>query len=471
MPSSSARLLAAILRSVERRYRLPAMPVITPEQAFVPATRLAITMEQARLALATGKALGMDLQDEFTDALARLIHDAMQSEHGDPVFQAMVLRHRLPRIREYASLAAHALQDRQRVRAAVNAIAHPAKLERTEPGVARERLGQLHAAASSGSWRHLRDVASHLSRMTPAPASSALLSGVDHLLQSPSLANLLRLEALAQDDSIREYQALWDRQGPRSSSPEAAAQGRVAQRRGAAAEADAAQALEALAGRLNAVQEPGAPLYRVATSLRVPAELCNGGERAKGEWDVALLRRARRAGPDAWDVDLMVEVKASVDAATNDYPRLLKGLDLLAQADAQRVYAFASRQGELGVSGSSLQRLAAQDSAPGAGLASHALACAVLYCCDGLAESGPRWLGAASRMQLLSASASLEFAGALAEDRPAPPEDLQAVWHLLTESPRWAPVLRQYQRLREVRELMVHSHDLQAACANTRLAP
>ena len=49
----------------------------------------------------------------------------------------------------------------------------------------------------------------------------------------------------------------------------------------------------------------------------------------------------------------MVEAKASVEAATTDLPRLLRGLRLLARAQSGAVYAFATQQGRVQVRGAS----------------------------------------------------------------------------------------------------------------------
>src|SRR5690606_37183457 len=129
-------------------------------------------------------------------------------------------------------------------------------------------------------------------------------------------------------------------------------------------------------------------------------------ERAKSEWDAVLLRQTKRANESSvWDVRLLVEAKASVDAATTDLPRLLRGLRLLAHAEEHAVYAFKTQQGSVSLSGSSLSLLPTHEAD---------LSRSVLYCCDEPDVAAPRWLSAASRMQLLSAQASLEFAGAVA---------------------------------------------------------
>jgi len=87
----------------------------------------------------------------------------------------------------------------------------------------------------------------------------------------------------------------------------------------------------------------------------------------------------------------------------------------------------------------------------------------VLYCCNAPTEKVPRLLNAASRMQLLSAPASLEYASKQALMQHTDLRELEPVWHLLLESPRWHTVLNQYPMLRQVRELMVHTEDLLAA--------
>ncbi len=274
------------------------------------------------------------------------------------------------------------------------------------------------------------------------------------LLNSAALTRLRRLDTLASDDLVRQYQTLWDQHGPRPGSLEAVSQGSASQRRGAVVEALAAQALEALARRLNEAEGAQAS-YRVVTSMRVPASIPASHERAKTEWDAVLLRQAKMADASAaWDVCLLVEAKASADAATTDLPRLRRGLRLLAHAEQNVDYAFEAQQGAVRLRGASLRTLAIDDTD---------LTRVVLYCCNAPAEAAPRLLSAASRMQLLSAPASVEFASALAQKHTADPQDLEPVWHQLLESPRWAMVLHQYPTLLQARELMVHTDDLLAA--------
>lgn len=448
-------LLEELLRSVARRYRLPAAPSTLPRVAEAgAATTLAIVIEHAREAVVRGVAPDPALRRGFIRALARLIQEAMDTRSGDPAFQALVLRHRTGHVREYASLSANADRDSRRVRAAVNAIAHPAKQARTPRGRQREALERLHTLAASAAWSELATSARTLLAMPEMANPSPLEPALERLLNGPELDRLERLEALASDELVRRYRDLWDRQGPRSGSPGAAAQGSASRQRGAAVETLAAEALEALARRLNEQDEPRAT-YRTVTSLRVPASIPASAERAKSEWDAVLLKREKnRDAGTGWDICLLVEAKASVDAATTDLPRLLRGLHLLAHAEENVVYPFSGRQGTVHLRGASLRALTTD---------AGALALTVLYCCNAPAEAAPRLLSAASRMQLLTAPASLAFASALAEQRAAEPPILEAVWHPLLESPRWSAVLHQYPTLRQVRELMVHTEDLLAA--------
>ncbi len=451
----SPPLLVETLRNVARRYRLPAMAFTSLQiQEASPAAALAIVIEKAREAVVRGEVPDAALKGLFTEALAHMIHKAMLVESGDPGFQAMVLRHRTLQVREYASLSSLADQDRRQIHATVNAIAHPAKQQRILPGQQREALAQLHTSASCKSWSKLADIVRRLLDMPQIASESPFERGLIQLLESPALARLQRLEALASDEAVRQYQSLRVKHGPPSGSPSAAAQGSASQHRGAAVEALAAETLKALARRLNAEQDDWGP-YCVVTSMRVPASIPASPERAKSEWDAVLLRRAKTddATP-VWDVCLLVEAKASVDAATTDLPRLLRGLRLLSHAKENVIYSFEAKQGTVRLRGASLRALTTDEAS---------LIRTVLYCCDAPADVAPRLLSAASRMQLLSAAASMEFACNLADKQHAALHDLEPVWHQLLESPRWGAVLHQYPMLRQVRELMVHSEDLLAA--------
>jgi len=460
-------LLDETLRIVARRYRLPAMEDSSPGPCNASsATTLAMAIEQARRAKVRNEAPDARLKRQFMDALANLIHEAMRADAGDPVFQAMVLHHQAAPVREYAALSEKAKRDSRSIHTAVNAIAHPARLQHTQPGGHGQALAQLHAAVSSGSWSALSDTARRLLLIPDIAKEPPLRRGLARILDSPALGRLKRRQELESDESVRRYQSLWDRYGPRSGSATAHARGSAAQRRGAGVEALAAQALGALARRLDEADGAQAS-YRAVTSMRVPASICAGAQRAKSEWDAVLLKREQGAAHTAWSVCLLMEVKASVDAAATDLPRLLRGLRLLAGADENTVYPFETRQETVHLDGASLSALATDE----AGLAR-----TVLYCCDAPADQAPRLLSAASRMQLLSAQPCLEFAGALAQNRAADPQCLEAVWHLILKAPQWGAVLHQYPTLRLARDLMVHPDDLlaalnQAAGANPDTGP
>ncbi|CAD6546010.1 hypothetical protein LMG27952_04405 [Paraburkholderia hiiakae] len=460
--SSPALLLENILRDVPRRYRLPQDVAASGMQLrnASPACALALVIEQVREATAHGATPNPTLKPRFIEALGAMIAEAIRADSGDRAYQAMVLRHRAPQVREFASLSAQADQDRRQIHAAVNAIAHPARQQRAPQAWLREALAQLHSSASSAHHEaHYAGLDDTLRTLLTAPELAAKDADFEHaladLLDSPALARLCRLEALASEPLVQQYVSLLDAYGPRPGTPAALAQGRASQRRGAAVEALAVHALEALAQRLNAAQE-NPQAYRVVSSMRVPASIPGKHERAKTEWDVVLLERLHAKTLDTapvWNVRLLVEAKSSVESATTDLPRLMRGLRLLAHAEDNVVYTFETHQGPVQLNGASLRAQGTEESG---------LMKAILYCCDAPAESAPRMLNAASRMQLLSAQASLEFANAQRDGQRADPEILDAVWQQLTQSPRWHAVLHQYAMLRLVRELMVHPDDLMA---------
>ncbi|SAK73817.1 hypothetical protein AWB75_04069 [Caballeronia catudaia] len=450
LPMPSLRLLADTLHAVARRYRLPPLDAIVSRTQDVSApTALALVIEEARKVIESGGVPDDALKRRFIEALARVIRDAMRPDAGDPAFQAVVLRQHAETVREYAALSAQAGQDRRLVRAAITTIAHPRKQERMRSGAQREALARLFAAASSVPVSETRNTVECLLHAPEITSDASLLRALTQLRDSAALERLLRLETLEPDQFVRRYRSLWDRNGPRPGSATAVAQGVEAQRRGADAEASAARALEALAQRLN--EDEGQPAsYRVVTSMRVPASLAAGHARAKTEWDAALLRRAPSLdSAPAWDVCLLVEAKASVDAATTDFGRLLRGLRLLARADEDAAYAFETREGVVHLRGASLSALRTDEAA---------LEQTVLYCCDASDDTALRPLSAAGRMRLMTAPASLEYASTLTRV-----EDLEPVWNAMLQSPQWAAVLDQYPALRQVRELMVHPDDLLAA--------
>jgi hypothetical protein len=445
MTSTPPTSLHSILSTLVRRYRLPALGEgDLATRSDKPATTLALTIERARVAIGQGLAPDAQMKHQFIDALAQMIRDAMRAGGGDPLFQAMVLRHDAPQVREYASLVAGAEVQRRFLHATVNSVAHPAKLQRLAPGLQRDALAHIQAAASSESWTALNDAVRAALVMPETVLGSPLQLGLARLLDSSAMSELLRLNALAADPLVQTYQCLWESQGPASGSADAATQGAGSRRRGEAVEALAAQAIAALARRLQT--EDGVP-YRVVTGMHVPASLGADRDRAKSEWDAVLLRRAEPVdGEEVWDVCLLVEAKASVDAATTDLLRLVRGIHLLASAADDVVYAFQTREGIVHLRGDSLSTLTADE----AGLAR-----TVVYCCNAPADVAPRLLGSAARMQLLSAPASVAYASASAD-----PSDLEPVWTALLTLPSWQGVLHHQPVLRQVRALMVHPDDL-----------
>lgn len=82
-------LLREILRVVARRYRLPALAALSDGSSIpLPATALAIVIEQARCAISRGEAPTVSMKQAFIEGLARLIEEALHDESGDPVFKA-----------------------------------------------------------------------------------------------------------------------------------------------------------------------------------------------------------------------------------------------------------------------------------------------------------------------------------------------------------------------------------------------
>lgn len=419
-----------------------------------PSRLLGWAAERARSVLERGGTPDEALKQTFIDALARTIREAMRAQAGDPAFQAMVLGHGHAHVRDYASLSAQAGQDRRQLQTAINAIAHPARRERMSPGALRNALARLHSAASAGSWGELDSILRDLLAMPGIGQDTPLAGSLARLRDGPALARLKRLEALSSHESVHRYQALREARGPRPGSATATEQGDASQKRGRAVEASAARAIGALA-RLLDEAEGGGERFRVVTSMRVPSSIPADPDRAKTEWDAVLLRRAVSADEaPVWDICLLVEAKASVEAATTDLPRLLRGIGLLTHAEEDVVYSFQAREGRVRLRGASLRALATDE----AGLAR-----TVLYCSDAPVETPPRLLGAASRMQFLSARPSLEFAAGLADRREADPRLLEPVWCDLLHSPRWRAVLNQYRTLCQARALMVHVDDLAAA--------
>lgn len=452
MPTSA--LLRAILHAVPRRYRVSGPAgVLAPDDH---AGALARLIERLHAVVGAGGAPETSWQDAFVTALDGLIREALRPNGGDPAFQAAVLAHRSPQVRAYLALRRQASADARKVRAAADAVAHPRKPARLPPGPARMLLAQLHAATTAGAWRQAAQASQALPAMSEIAAVEDLALALRTLRDDPALVRLCRAEALGSDPDVRRYESIRARLGPRAGSDEAEAQALLARQRGIAVEAMAARALEAVAAYLDRAAAPAAaPRYRVVTSLRVPAGLAADTDRAKTEWDAVLLRRADTA--PLWDVCLVVEAKASVEAATTDLPRLLRGLRLLAGARPEQAYAFATQQGTIQVRGASLAGLPVTEAA---------LADQVLYCCDAPADGPHAGLNAAGRMQLLSAPTCLAYAAALSQGQSVDRRDLIPLWQALRHDDRWRPV-RTLAAMRQLaRSLMVHPDDLLATVAS-----
>ncbi|NLC34998.1 MAG: 3-deoxy-D-arabino-heptulosonate 7-phosphate synthase [Alcaligenaceae bacterium] len=451
------------LRGLPHRYRLPelagdgdALASMSSEGNRFSA-RLAMILEQARRALAVGDTPGRELEQAFIAAMAGMIQEAAQDDGGDPVFQAMVLEHHEPVVSEYTALARHFQPDRRRVQGLINAIAHPEKLKRQPPGPLRNALAQLRNSAAAAHWPSLPTALQQALSAPAAGEDSDLASALTQLLAEPALQRLVRLDTLRGHKRVQQYLALREQQGPRANSEAAARQGAEGRRRGMGVETLAAQALQALALRLDRMSN-GATRHQVVTSMHVPASLSAGHQGAKTEWDVVLLKQvAETARPmPVFDVCLLLEAKASPDAVGTDLPRLLRGLRLLAAAQPGETHVFKAREGEFPVRGASLNALPTEAAR---------LAGTVLYCSDAPADPQPRLLSASSRMKLLSAPESLAFATALRQQGAAEPRWLEPLWQQLLSAPEWKVVLFQTFAMQQARELMVHADDLLAGAA------
>ncbi|MDB5750433.1 MAG: hypothetical protein JWP65_854, partial [Ramlibacter sp.] len=394
------------------------------------------------------------VRDLFTLSLAALVRRALAPEGGDPVFQALVLHAGSEPVREHVRLATRAAADRRTLRAAIDAVAHPGKLRDMPAAALRDALARLHALLESGAWAQLH--AATQATLVHASGDARLHAALASLLAEPALERLQRGDALRPVADVQRYLALAQQRGPPAGSELAAAQGRASARLGSDAEAATLQALRTIAGLL----EEGRPAgrYRAVAGLRTPAGFPGAADKAKDEWDGAIVRTD--AGADAADVLLLAEVKAAPAAATPDFARLVRGLERLAQAGAETTYLFPTAGGELRIRGASLRRLLPHRDA----LPAH-----VVYCCAAM-EAQPQPLGAATRAVLLAEPATVAFARQLAGGEPAPHDALAPVWQDLTTAPRLRSALNQYRTAVAARDAMLHPDDLLAA-VRERLAP
>jgi len=439
------------LRTAPRRYLMPALPHSDKAAVESGATAaLAFAIEAARLAKERHLRPSAQIQEMFTRALSQLILQALDPDGGDPAFQASVLQAQEPSVHEHVQLRKTRAADQRAVRMATDAVAHPGKLRRMPAGATREALAPLHGLAAAGSWAELaRAIEQVLGQHMAEPHGRAPLQAI---LSGTALARLLRGDALLARDAVRRYQALCDRRGPLAGSHAAAAEGRTSAREGERAEQAGFEAFHHLAGLLNGRRPQGTAPYRLVRNLRTPRGFPGAANKAKEEWDAALLRSAPGV---AAELVLLAEIKASPAAAASDLPRLLRGLRRLAQASAETAYDFASADGVASILGSSLRRLEPLG---------HSLPPHVIYCCPAAAEPPPQVLSAATKAVLLAEPASLAFAQQVARGEAAPPQAaLAPVWHALCTAPRLRAALHQYETAAKARAAMLHPDDLLAA--------
>lgn len=450
-PTADALLLAA-LRDAPRRHRMPPLPTHAgAAEAAGTETALAFAVESARRHVQHGEPVPAEVPALFTRALAALVRSALAGEGGDPSFQALVLRAEHAQVQEHVQLASQAHADRRALRTAVDAVAHPGKLQGHLPGPLREALASLHGLAAEGDWPALAQAAA---RWRDGPhADASALAWIEGLLAHPALARLQRHGELLRHENVQRYLALCAGRGPVAGSAAATASGRASARLGGLAEDETLHAFHEIAARLQAHDAAG-PRYLAVGSLRTPRGFPGEAHKSKDEWDAAVLRE-RTAGAPA-EVLLLAEVKASPAAATPDFARLLRGLQRLALAQPGAAYRFPSTDGLLTLDGDSLRALAPQG---------HALPAQVIYCCAAPPEAQPPLLSAASRAVLLAEPGSLSFARRLAGGEAPDPAELGVVWDALCAEPRLRSALHQYQTARDVREAMLHPGDLLAELA------
>ncbi len=409
-------------------------------------TALAYAIEQLRLAVLRGATPPPALQDLFTRSLADLVADALSPGAGDPAFQALVLKAQDADVDEHVRLATLHVVDRRAVRTALDAVAHPGKLRALPPGALHEGLSRLHALAVDGAWLRLQEALVAL--LETASLAEPVRLVLENVLHQGALQRLARAQALLEREAVQRYLALCERRGPAAGTQAAAAQGRAAARTGGDAEASVMLAFRELAALLRQ-HAPAGTSYRAVASLRTPRGFPGEADKAKDEWDAAILRDDDGAAGSA--IELLAEVKAAPAAATPDLARLLRGLRRLAGADPHAPYLFPSAGGELRLRGDALQALQPDG---------QRLPLQVIYCSLAAPEAQVQMLSAASKAVLLAEPASIAYAHALLRGEAPRHEDLQPVWAALPASPQLRSALHQYDTARAVREAMLHPQDL-----------
>lgn len=441
------RLLLAALAATPRRYRMPSLPAdAAAARAEGPEVALAFAIEAARHAKESGGAPAAQAQDLFTWGLAEFIREALAPRGGDPGFQALVLQAQDAAVQEYARLATAQAADRRAVRTAVDAVAHPGKLR----GAGEPALARLHALAAAADWPALRQSALALLSQGSLPDAAARAT-LEALLAGSALQRLLRRAELLALAPVQRYRDLCAARGPLAGSDAAAAQGRASARIGQDAEQATAQAFQRIAALLDAGEDAGA-VHRALHGLRTPRGFPGDAGKAKDEWDAALVRQA--PGASGAQILLLAEVKASPAAATSDFSRLRRGLQRLAQASADRSYAFLSDDGEVPVDGTSLRALQPDG---------HVLPAHVVYCCSAPPEPQVQVLAAASKSVLAAEPASVAFAQRLARGETPPHGALAPVWQALATAPRLRATLHQFETACAARDAMIHPQDLLSA--------
>lgn len=410
---------------------MPPLPAdAAAAEAAGPEPALAFAIEALRLSHERP-----ELQPLFLRSLSALIARALQPVGGDPAFQALVLADQEGVVAEHLALSAQEAADRRRVRAVVDAFAHPGKW-RGRVDERPDALARLHAFAQADDWPAVRSTAQAL-------AGTEWESNGAALLAEPALARLERAASIRDGPAVQRYLGLAATRAPLVGGDEAA-------RAGAAVEDETVRAFREIADRLDA---SGPARHRVARGLRPRGGLPPATSGAKDEWDVALLRTVD--GTDAFELVLLAEAKASPSSAVSDWPRLRRGLQRLAQVPAGVDPAFRCDDGDVRVRGESLRALLP----PRDGLPPQ-----VIYCCTARGPRAPL-LSAPARAMLLQQPASLAYAGALVRGEPADPGSLAPLWAALPRSPQLRPVLEQYETARLAREAMLHPEDLRSVPA------
>ncbi len=432
---------------------MPPLPAGADAAASAPPdTALAFALEVARTAGLRDSPPPDDVRALFTRSLAQLIRAALAPEGGDAAFQALALRTSDAEVDAYVRLVEQSNADRRTVRALVNGLAHPARLHALAPGPLHDALAQLHQLASAQAWAEVADTM-RLLLLEPFLQDDALREALQAALAGEALQRLLRAGAALQHAGVRRYRVLREQHGPAAGSQAAAQQGRAAARAGELAERAAAQALGGVAALLERHTGRAPPAgWRVVRNLRTPPGFPGDADKAKDEWDAAIVCGGETDGDGAaHGIVLLAEVKAAPAAATPDFARLLRGLERLALADPDARYTFACADGQLRLRGASLRRLRPD----GRALPPH-----VVYCCCAAAELQPAMLSAGSKAVLLAEPASLAWAHRLARGEAPPHTELTPVWEALAVEPRLRAALHQYDTARAVREAMLHPDDL-----------